>query len=84
MLYFLHYIDCGDPGAVANAVRTQITGTSIGSQATYQCITGFIIQGAAGVTTAVITCQSNSQWSARPVCVSSATTGEIFLPADFH
>ena len=80
LLYFLSCSDCGNPGDVANAVRTQITGTTIGSQATYQCNTGFVVQGFTGVTTSVIACQSNGQWSARPVCVRSATTGRTIFP----
>ena len=67
MLFHSTVVDCGRLDNPENG-RVFITGTRVGSIATYRCNRGFRLLGSSRRT-----CQSNSQWSGQaPVCISES------------
>ena len=60
---FLTVVDCGSLGDPSNGQVT-LTGTTVGSTATYECNSGFTLVGNQGRT-----CQEDGSWSgADPTC----------------
>ena len=64
------YIGCGDPGHVPNGVRLNFTSFDAGGAATYQCHTGFLLNGSS-----TIFCQNNGQWTTLPSCSPESPSG---------
>ncbi|XP_069736406.1 sushi domain-containing protein 1 isoform X2 [Phaenicophaeus curvirostris] len=68
-------VDCGVPPSVLNAYPESVTGTTYGSEVTYNCVHGYVI--ASGNQTAV--CSAKGQWDGADLVCKEIDCGKPLL-----